>query len=199
MNKLKDRTEALFEMCYELIKLAEQMLFTCRQKDKKVSSYSREAVAFFFRRSYEMIESFLILVQKNRLVDAALLLRSLCDMVINLTYITVDKEEKKKRAMKYMLEGNRTQLKLINTNLKGFKEISANIEDRRERLKEDLAKMEKELKNDYGDEDWELPPIEQRAYKSGEKVYNYYNLVYRTYSDIEHHNIFFGQAYIDRG
>jgi hypothetical protein len=198
MKDPEDRTKELFGKCYELIELAGQMLQTCKLKSEKVSSHSRGVVAFFFRRAWEMFESFLILVQEKRLVDAALLLRSLCDMTINLEYITVDQKEKKKRAMKYVLEGNRAQLKIINTNLKGFKEISPTIEVRRDELKEDLAKIEEELKNEYGDEDWDLPPIEQRACKSGEIVYNYYNLVYRPYSNIEHHNIFFGQDYVDR-
>ena len=100
--------------------------------------------------------------------------------------------------MRLMLDGNRAQLKLINTNLAEFKKIDSKIEVRKNELKEEIENIEAEWKRKYQEEKWELPPIEQRAQKAGEVVINYYNLVYRPYSNIEHHNIFFGQDYVDK-
>lgn len=197
MTHEKSRLDELYEACNKLIELAEKMLESCCLKKEKVKSYGRIIVSFYFRRSWEMFESFIILIRTGRLVDAALLLRSLCDMTINLGYMTADPNRKKIRAMRLMLEGNRAQLKLINTNLKGFKELDSKIEARRNELKEDLEKIEAEWKIEYQEENWELPTIEQRAQKAGAVVFNYYNLVYRPYSNIEHHNIFFGQDYVD--
>jgi len=194
----KSRLDELYEACNKLIELAKEMLETCCLKKEKVKSYSRVIVSFYFRRSWEMLESFITLIKAGRLVDAALLLRSLCDMAINLGYMTADPNRKKIRAMRLMLEGNRAQLKLINTNLKGFKDLDSNIEARRDELKEDLEKIEADWKKEYQEENWELPTIEQRARKAGEVIFNYYNLVYRPYSNIEHHNIFFGQDYVDK-
>ena len=193
----KSRLNELYEACNKLNELAEKMLETCCLKKEKIKSYGRVIVSFYFRRSWEMFESFIILIRTGRLVDAALLLRSLCDMAINLGYMTADPNKKEIRVMRLMLEGNRAQLKLINTNLEAFKELDSKIEARRNELKENLEKIEAEWKKEYQEENWELPPIDQRAQKAGVAVFNYYNIVYRPYSNIEHHNIFFGQDYVD--
>lgn len=198
MTNKKSRLDELYEACNELIELVKKMLETCCLKKEKVKSYSRIIVSFYFRRSWEMLESFIILIKADRLVDAALLLRSLCDMAINLGYMTADSNRKKIRAMRLMLKGNKAQLTLINTNLKEFKELDSNIEARRDKLKENLEKIEADWKKEYQEENWKLPCIDQRARKAGEVVFNYYNLVYRPYSNIEHHNIFFGQDYVDK-
>jgi len=194
----KTRLDELYEACDKLIGLAKEMLESCCLKKEKVKSYSRTLVSFYFRRSWEMLESFLVLIKANRLVDAALLSRSLCDMAISLGYMTAEPKRKEIRAMRLMLNGNRAQLKLINTNLDGFKKIDSKVEVRRDELKEEIENIEAEWEKEYQEEKWELPPIEQRAQKAGEVVFNYYNLVYRPYSNIEHHNIFFGQDYVDK-
>ena len=198
MTTEKTRLDKLYVACDELIGLAKELLETCCLKKEKVKSYSRTLVSFYFRRSWEMLKSFIVLIKANRLVDAALILRSLCDMAISLGYMAADPERKKIRAMRLMLNGNRTQLKLINTNLEEFKKIDSKVEVRRDELKEEIENIEAEWQKEYQEEKWDLPPIEQRAQKAGEIVFNYYNLVYRPYSNIEHHNIFFGQDYVDK-
>ncbi|MFQ6089794.1 MAG: hypothetical protein ACE5K0_12975, partial [Candidatus Methanofastidiosia archaeon] len=58
----------------------------------------------------------LILIKERRLMDSLVLLRSFCEMGINIGYIfldKIDKSEKEIRVLKYMLEGNRAQLKIM--------------------------------------------------------------------------------------
>ena len=95
MTNEKSRLGELYEACDKLIGLAKEMLGTCCLKKEKVKSYSRTLVSFYFRRSWEMLESFVVLIKANRLVDAALLLRSQCDMAISLGYMTAEPREKK--------------------------------------------------------------------------------------------------------
>ena len=61
-----------------------------------------------------------------------------------------------------------------------------------------LKNLMAKLCEKYCEQDWELPPIEQRAIQSGSEVLKQaYNQVYRYTSNIEHHNYFFGINYVD--
>lgn len=192
----------LIETSYRMIDIAKGMLQSCHLKKNKVYSDSRFIVSFFLRRSWEMFESFLILTKENRLIDSAVLLRSLLEMGINLGYIfanDIDERENEIRALKYLLDGNRQQVKLINSNLEGFKEFDSNIEARRDELKEKIENIEGVLKDRYGEENWCLPNIIDRAILSKSDVLKKaYNQSYRDLSSIEHHNMLFGQHYVDR-
>ena len=97
-----------------------------------------------------------------------------------------------------MLDGNKQQLKLTNSNLEGFKEFDSNIEARRDELQEKKRVIEGVLKDKYGKEKWDLPKIEQRAIMSKYDVLrSVYNQSYRDLSNIEHHSMLFGQHYVD--
>lgn len=191
----------LIKTSYKMIDIAKGMLQSCHLKKNKVYSDSRFVVSFFLRRSWEMFESFLILIKENRIIDSAVLLRSFNEMGINLGYIfakDIEEPEKEIRALTYMLDGNRQQLKLTNSNLEGFKEYESNIETRRDELKEQIRMIESVLKDKYGKEEWDLPKIEQRAIMSKcDVLRNVYNQSYRDLSNIEHHSILFGQHYMD--
>ncbi len=191
----------LIETSLKMIDIAKGMLQSCQLKKSKVYSTSRFVVSFFLRRSWEMFESFLILIKENRIIDSAVLLRSLLEMGISLGYIfakDIDETENEIRALTYQLDGDRQQLKLINSNLEGFKEFDSNIEARRDELKEQIRMIEGVLKDKYGKEEWELPKIEQRAILSRSDVLKKaYNQSYRDLSSIEHHNMLFGQHYVD--
>lgn len=197
---MSDILDRLIETSYKLIEIAKGMLKSCQLKKNKVYSDSRFIVSFFFRRAWEMFESFIILIKENRLIDSLILLRSFCEMGINLGYIFTDKINKKEReirALKYMFEGNSAQLKIINANLEDFKKFDRNIEGRRDELKKEKKRIEETLKNKYGEKKWDLPSIEIRANESGfEVVKSIYNQIYRYTSNIEHHNIFFGKDYV---
>jgi len=184
-----------------MIDIAKGMLQSCHLKKNKVYSYSRFVISFFLRRSWEMFESFLIFIKENRIIDSAVLLRSLLEMGISLGYIfakDIDETENEIRALTYQLDGDRQQLKLTNSNLEGFKEFDSNIEARRDELKEQIKIIEGVLKDKYGKEEWDLPNREQRAILSKSDVLrNVYNQSYRDLSNIEHHSILFGQHYVD--
>jgi len=184
-----------------MIQVADELLQACHRKEKKVSSQTRYVISFFLRRSWEMFESFLFLVEENRIIDVALLLRSLWEMGISLGYIfakDIDETESEKRALRYLLDGDRQQLKLVIGNLDGFKEFDPHIEKRRGVLEERISKMEGILKRKYKEEKWKLPSIEQRSKLSNYEVLrNAYNQAYRGLSNIEHHSYFFGDQYVD--
>ena len=114
---MSDNLNTLIETSYEMIETTKCMLQSCQLKKKKVYSTSRFVVSFFLRRSWEMFESFLILIKENRIIDSAVLLRSLLEMGISLGYIfakDVDETENEIRALTYQLDGDRHQLKMIN-------------------------------------------------------------------------------------
>lgn len=191
----------IIESSDRMIELAKSMLRSCQSKKDKVYSESRYIISFFLRRSWEMFESFIILIKEERIIDSALLLRSQLEMGFTLGYIfanDIDENENEIRALIYRLDGNRQQLKLVNSNLEGFKEIDPNIETRRDELKEQIAEMEGKLRERYIREDWSFPIIEERAKLSRSVVLNSaYNQSYRDLSNIEHHSMLFGEHYVN--
>jgi len=184
-----------------MIELAKSMLCSCQLKKGKVYSESRFVVSFFLGRSWEMFESFIILVKEERIIDSAVLLRSLLEMGFSLGYIfskDIDEKENEIRALIYHLDGDRQQLKLINSNLEGFKEFDRDIEARRDELKEQIRTMEGILRDRYKRDDWSLPTIEERVKQSKSEVLkSAYNQSYRDLSNIEHHSMLFGRHYVD--
>ena len=198
---MTEKLSILVETSKKMIRVADDLLQACHRKEKKVSSQTRYVISFFLRRSWEMFDSFLYLVKENRIIDAALLLRSLWEMGISLGYIfakDINETESEKRALRYLLDGDRQQLKLINSNLDGFKEFDPQIEKRRDILKERINEMEGYFREKYNEDNWELPCIEQRSNLSNYEVLrNAYNQAYRGLSNIEHHSYFFGDQYVD--
>lgn len=191
----------LVETSKKMIQVADDLVKACYRKEKKVCSQTRYVISFFLSRSWEMFGSFLCLVKENRIIDAALLLRSLWEMGISLGYIfakDIDETESEKRALRYLLDGDRQQLKLVIANIDGFREFDPEIEKRRDMLKERIAEMERHFKERYNEEKWDLPCIEQRSKLSNYEVLrNAYNQAYRGLSNIEHHSYFFGDQYVD--
>lgn len=198
---MTENTQKLVETSDEIIALAKEMLESCHIKKQKVYSHTRYVISFFFRRALEVFESFLILIKENRIIDCALMLRSILEMGMSLGYICsydIDESENEKRALIYMLNGIRVQKKLINCNLEGFREFDPNIEKRVDELQNEIEKIEGILKDKYGEEKCELPSIKDRALVSKSQVLlDAYNQYYRDLSSIEHHIMLFGQHYVD--
>lgn len=198
---LSEKMQKLVETSYDLIAIAKGMQESCHIKKKKVYSHSRYIISFFFRRAWEMFESFLILIKENKIIDSALLLRSILEMGMSLGYIfadDIDENENEIRAIEYILNGDKQQVKLINCNLEGFKEFDAKIETRRDELNKQIKTMEDVLKKKYDKEKWKLPSIEKRALLSKSQVLKMaYDQSYRDLSNIEHHNMLFGKHYVD--
>jgi hypothetical protein len=191
----------LIESSNKMIEYAKSMLHSCQLKKDKVHSESRFVVSFFLRRSWEMFESFIILIKEERIIDSALLLRSQLEMGFTLGYIfakDIDENENEIRALKFRLDGNRQQLKLVKSNLEGFREFDPKIERRRDELKDQIKKMEGILRGRYKRDDWRLPRIEERVTQSGSDVLkSAYNQSYRDLSNIEHHSMLFGDNYVN--
>lgn len=192
-NKINE----LVETCKESIELAKKMLDSCQRKRNKVHSDSRFIVSFFFSRSWEMFQSFLILIREGRFVDASLLLRSLSNMAIILAYITVSPQEKEVRAKKYIIKDYNDRLKLINKNYDELKPLSNKIDSKIDQLKLKIENLEDELRNKYSEKKLGFPSIKDCAKKSEPRVFRHYNLVYSLYSNVEHHSLLFQKEYVD--
>lgn len=184
-----------------MIELAKSMLRSCQSKKEKVHSESRYVISFFLRRSWEMFESLIILIKEERIIDSALLIRSQLEMGFTLGYIfarDIDENENEIRALIFHLDGNRQQLKLVNSNLDGFKEFDPNIETRRDELIKQIEELASRLRDRYKRVDWIFPIIEERAKLSGSVVLkSAYNQSYRDLSNIEHHSMLFGEHYVN--
>ena len=197
MKEKKSRIDELYDAHDELIGLAYEMLQSCQAKKKKKCTDSRKLMSFYFRRAWEMYESFVVLIKANRLVDAALLLRSLYNMTVDVSYMMVDLDKKENRAMQYMLKGNEAQIDLLKNNIDRFKEWGyGDHSSRLAELKENQARVIEELEN-AGEYERIPSQIKQRAERAGDIVLSYYDMVYKPFSNIEHHNIFFGKDYVD--
>ena len=84
---MSDNLNKLIETSNRMLEIAKGLAQSCQLKKNKVFSYSRFVASFFLRRAWEMFESFLTLVQENRIIDSAVLLRSFLEMGISLGYI----------------------------------------------------------------------------------------------------------------
>lgn len=126
------------------------------------------------------------------------MLRSFWEMGITSGYIFENSELRELNALRYLLQEQKARVKIINANLEGFREFDSNIESRRDKIAENITDIKTKLRDKYGEKDWELPSIEQRAVQSGSEVLKQaYNQIYRYTSNIEHHNYFFGINYVD--
>ena len=145
-----------------------------------------------------MFESFVTLIKKNKLADSAMLLRSFIEMGIYAGFIFENKNKKEMNALRYVLNGSKAQKKILETNLDSFKEIGIDAQPRLDTIKKHIEEDKKRFRKDFPNEDAELPSIEQRAKDSGSEVLKKaYDQLYRYFSNIEHHNTWFGRDYVD--
>jgi len=197
MEHKQNTAKELLDSCIGLIYLAEQMLKSCQLKKQKVHSHTRYVVSFFFRRSLQMLKSFIILIKENRVVDSMVLLRSLCDMCIDLEYIFAKKETKEINALKFILKGEEDQLKLLENNYDAIKEIDDSIDIQKAKIEKNIKEIREDLTKKYNTSKWGWPPLRNRAEEAGKIILNYYTHVYGNYCNIEHHSLLFGQYYVD--
>lgn len=196
-RKISKSLRILLRTSNETIEMAHNLFQSCHQKSNKVYSHSRLLSSFYFRRAWEMFESFIILIRENRLVDSVIILRSLCNMTIDLSYILSEPNQEEIRAIKFLLAGDKEQKNIVKHNKEEFKKYYPDIETRLMKLEENIRLEEEHLSKQYKEKNWNLPKFYKRAAQAGPHVHNYYNQVYSYYSNIEHHNYLFGQAYVD--
>lgn len=182
-----------------LIALAEVMHQKCTKRKRKRKSYYRIVLSFFFSRSWEMYKSLILLIKGKKIIDAAILVRSLCNLAIDLAYITRDSNKKEVISIKYCIEGDKAQIKIIKANKDDFRDLDSKIDLRLEALKKNVEKLKNYFSLKYPNEASLSYPrlIIQRAKKVGGYILKLYNMVYKGYSNIEHHNMFFGQDYVN--
>lgn len=188
----------LLTTSFKFVDVAKKMVQSCRLKKNKKRTYSRYIISFFFKRAIEMFESFIILIQEQKLADSAMLLRSFIEMGINVGFIFENKFKKEMNALRYILNASKAQKKILKKNIDNFKEINIDVESRLEIIEREIKEDKKKFKDKFPDHDTELPCIEQRADDSGSEVLKKaYNQLYRYFSNIEHHNTWFGRDYVD--
>lgn len=196
---MSEMLDKLLATSFKFIDVAKEMHQRCLEKKNKVHSDSRYIISFFFKRAIEMFESFIILIKERSLADSGILLRSFWEMGISTGYMYEKPENKELNVLRYLLDANEAQKKIINANIQDFKEIDSNVESRRDEITEEIDRIKQELCKKYSEQDWKLPSIEERAKQSGSVVLKQaYNQVYRYLSNVEHHNIFFGGNYVDK-
>jgi hypothetical protein len=195
---MADILNNLLTTSFKFIDVAKKMVHTCILKKNKKRSYSRYVISFFFRRAIEMFESFIVLIQENKLADSAMLLRSFIEMGINTGFIFESKDKKEMNALRYILNGSKAQKKILEENIDSFREIGLDVQPRLDKIKKQIEEGKKRFKADFPDDKAELPSIEQRAEDSGSEVLKKaYNQLYRYFCNIEHHNTWFGRDYVD--
>lgn len=182
----------------EFLRVANEMMASCRRKEKKRHSYCRLVISFFCSRAVELTGSFLLLAKENRLPDAGMLLRSFWEMGINTDYIFSDTRTKEINSLKYVLEEQRTKIKLLERNKVEFEVDGLEVEKRLADAKEEEAKTKRQLAEEYGETDLRWPRIRERAKDSQNWVIRQaYNMAYSYLCSIEHHDMAFGQNYLD--
>ena len=194
-------TELLNQMIitgYEFIETAKKMMKSCRLKDNKHRSKSRLVISFFINRAVELSESFILLIKENRLADSAILLRTLWEMGINTDYIFSDSQIKEINATKYLLNEYPSQIRLLVKNKEEFEAAGLNVKERIKEKQEKLKRAKAALIKEYKVDSWDWPSIFARAKDSKQWVIKQaYNQIYAHTSNIEHHDMSFGQNYVD--
>jgi len=181
------------------IALAEIMHQKCTNRKRKKESYYRIVLSFFFSRSWEIYKSLILLIKANKIIDGAILVRSLCNMAIDLAYITKDSNQKEVTSIKYCIEGDKAQINITKANKDDLRDIDSNIDLRLEELKKNVEKLKEYFSLKYPNEASLSYPrkISKRAEEVGGYILKLYNMVYKNFSNIEHHNMFFGQDYVN--
>lgn len=181
------------------IALAEMMHQKCTKRKRKRKSFYRNVLCFFFSRSWEMYISLILLIKGNKIIDSAILVRSLCNMAIDLAYITKDSNKKEVMSIKYCIKGDMAQINIAEANRDDLRDLDSKIDLRIEKLKKNVEKNKNYISLKYPNEAslryqrW----INRRAEEVGGYILKLYNMVYKGFSNIEHHNMFFGQDYVN--
>jgi hypothetical protein len=195
---LSDSLRQLLDTSYELLGLSNEIMLSCRLKKNKTPSGGRFIISFFLRRAQETFEAFLTLIKELGVVDASLLLRSFTELGINTAFIFQDDDEKAKRSLQYIIDGDDSQRRLIESNLEAFKEFDPHIESRKDQLRESIQRAKLEFAEKYPGERPDLPPLKERAIRTEIAILDhFYNQAYRYYSSVEHSTMQFGRDYID--
>lgn len=183
---------------YEFIEIANKMMESCWRKDNNQFLNSRIVISFFIRRAVELSESFLILLQHDRLADSAILLRSFWEMGINTDFIFADDKKKETNAIRFLLNEYKGKIKLLERNKDEFKANKLDVEKRLAKLNEEIGEMKKSFSKQYRIDKWTWPNIYDRAKDSTSWVIKQaYNQVYTYICSIDHHDISFGKNYVD--
>jgi hypothetical protein len=195
MTELADR---MIATGCEFVELANKMMKSCRQKDKKVRTYSRAVMSFFMSRAVEGFESFLLLLVNNRRADAAVLLRSFCEMGINTAYIYWDPKLKDLRTMQFLLNESKEVIRTLNKNRDELRQDGHKVDERIAKKQSGLDGMKTDFTKQFPGGDWEWPFIDKRVKLLNDAVIrSMYYQAYAFTSNVEHHNMFFGRDYID--
>ena len=118
----------LVESSRKFIETAYQMITSCRLKKEKTITDSRRVISFFFRRSIELFESILILLEKERYADILLVLRSYWELGFSAAYIFEKSgKDKDKNALIYLLNEEIDRNKLMKCNKKDIQSLDPDI------------------------------------------------------------------------
>lgn len=195
MNEILNR---MIVTTYEFIETANEMMKSCRLKERKKFSNSRLVISFYLKRAVELTESFLTLLRADKLADSGVLLRSFWEMGINTDFIFSDSKTKETNAIRFLLDEQQQKIRLVKKNKNEFRAGGLRVEERLAELIKDKEKMISFFSKQYEGKNWEWPHISERAANSKQWViHQAYNQIYAYLCNIEHHDMHLGNNYVD--
>lgn len=192
----KQLMDDLFLHSNKMIELAKQMHDSCLRKRNKVKTNYRHALSAFFSRSLEIFKSIIILVDKDRITDAGVLLRSLTNLLINLGYIDRNKEER----ATLMLYDLATQHRILYEKGKPFFDSwgkSQEVNRYIQHYKNEEMQLKQIIQSKYPNaKPWHKVKIIERA-AAHTDLQLIYSTIYADLSRFEHHDFSALRTYVN--
>lgn len=190
MGKDSEVTEPLPSECQRIVdsfdeSLTELALLHTRiwaeiQERRDLETIADEVVYLFMNRARDMAESIFLLCEKGNLEDAAIILRSFAELIIDFKWIMRRKETRSRRYLCWMniLSYRRLQEKRKRPQLSLFPDDLDHHADAIEHLYKDSIRRFRYRKS------WSDKSLRTRAEEAGES--SLYEQIYRTLSDYTH-------------
>lgn len=179
-----------------IVELARSMHGSCVRKINKRKTNYRLVLSSYFSRAFEIFESILNLVRNDRITDAGVLLRSLCNLMINLGYIDRNKEE---RATLLLFDSATQHKKLYEKSKDFFYSIGKAQQVNRyiQHYSNEEQRLQQIVRQRYPNATpWHRIRISERASANRDLQY-IYDLLYSDLSRYEHHDFSAMRSYVN--
>ena len=145
LTRKNQKLSGWFRFSKDLICLANSLKIVYQKKNQKLEKAFQGIVFFFFIKSYLTFKAIYILCKNGLGLDAGILLRSLLENVITLSYIVQDKEKRSQLYLKHSLVARKNLLDLIKKDSEWFEPMK----DRLEKKEKEILQGYESVKNDY--------------------------------------------------
>ncbi|MFH1900846.1 MAG: DUF5677 domain-containing protein [Candidatus Omnitrophota bacterium] len=156
-------------------------------------------VLVLFARCRKQFKAVQILCKEGYGEDACLILRSMINALIDISYIKTDPMKLAKRYVEFDWIAKKKKLNILN---KYPSSESVSLPSKKHGLSEkDILKEAKQFNEDFPDgsrrSDWSGLKIEEKARKAKNNTLMLYDMGYRYYSDFDHSNIMSLSSHVD--